>query len=126
MIFRKKKKKVDSSFSGKALFIYFCILIYLFSSIYLFFQIFKEAEKCLTCLSNRLGDKDFFFGSHPSTLDSFVFGCLAPLLKAPFTANVLQNHLKACPNLVKFVNRILQRYFSRELKGIYIQRLTVH
>ncbi|KAK7602088.1 hypothetical protein V9T40_009529 [Parthenolecanium corni] len=79
-------------------------------------EIFKEAEKCLTCLSNRLGDKDFFFGSHPSTLDSFVFGCLAPLLKAPFTANVLQNHLKACPNLVKFVNRILQRYFSRELK----------
>lgn len=82
------------------------------------FQIFKEAEKCLTCLSNRLGDKDFFFGNHPSTLDSFVFGCLAPLLKAPFSANVLQNYLKACPNLVKFINRISQRYFSRDLKGI--------
>lgn len=78
-----------------------------------------EAEKCLTCLSNRLGESNFFFGDYPSSLDAAVYGCLAPLLKAPFPSNVLQNHLKASTNLVKFIVRISQRYFPQDLSGIY-------
>ncbi|XP_066994057.1 metaxin-1 isoform X2 [Anabrus simplex] len=73
--------------------------------------VYGEAEKCLTALSVRLGEADFFYGSHPTSLDAVVYGYIAPLLKAPFPNPTLQNHLKACSNLVKFVVRISQRYF---------------
>lgn len=80
-------------------------------------QIYREAEKCLTCLSYRLGNNNFFYGNSPSSLDAVVYGCLAPLVKAPFPSNVLQNHVKASANLLRFVSRITQRYFPRELNG---------
>lgn len=73
--------------------------------------IYGEAEKCLTTLSIRLGDQEFFFGSHPTSFDAVVYAYLAPLLKAPFPKPVLQNYLKACTNLVKFVVRVTNRYF---------------
>ena len=71
----------------------------------------SEAQKCLTLLSERLNNNEFFFGKNPSSFDAIVFGYLAPLLKAPFINSSLQNHLKACDNLSRFVNRILQKYF---------------
>ena len=71
----------------------------------------SEAQKCLTLLSERLNNNEFFFGKNPSSFDAIVFGYLAPLLKTPFINNSLQNHLKACDNLSRFVNRILQKYF---------------
>ena len=51
------------------------------------------------------------FGLSPSSLDAVMYGYLASLLKAPFPNNSLQNYLKACGNLVKFVVRISQNYF---------------
>lgn len=62
----------------------------------------------------RLGDGDFFFGQQPSTIDAIVYSYLAPLLKAPLPNPILQNHLKNCTNLVKYVSRISQRYFEYE------------
>lgn len=75
---------------------------------------YSEAQECLTTLSTRLGTNEFFFGSHPSSLDAIVYSHLAPLLKAPFPNPALQNHLKGCTNLVTFVSRISQRYFAIE------------
>lgn len=80
-------------------------------------QVYKEAEECLTLLSTKLGDKEFFFGTSPCSLDAVVFAHLAPLLKAPLPSAALQNHLKACTNLNRFVGRILQRYFSKDIEG---------
>ncbi|GFY75725.1 metaxin-1 [Trichonephila inaurata madagascariensis] len=74
-------------------------------------SLYKDAQECLTLLSYRLGDNEYFFGNSPCSLDAIVFGYLAPLLKAPFKNAALQNHLKQCPNLTQFVQRILQRYF---------------
>ncbi|CAA9994671.1 unnamed protein product, partial [Nesidiocoris tenuis] len=54
------------------------------------------------------------FGSHPTQIDAMLYAYLAPLLKAPLCSTSLQNHLKACTNLNKFVSRISQRYFSQE------------
>lgn len=79
---------------------------------------YSAAEKCLTALSIRLGDSDFFFGNHPTSLDAVVYAYLAPLMKAPFPSNVLQNHAKACVNLLKFVNRISNRYFHQDVQGM--------
>ncbi|XP_025986876.1 metaxin-1 isoform X1 [Solenopsis invicta] len=77
-------------------------------------EVYSEAQKCLTLLSTRLGDREFFCGEQPSTLDAVIYSYLAPLLKAPLPNPVLQNHLKACTNLVKYVSRISQRYFENE------------
>ncbi|CAG0900335.1 unnamed protein product [Darwinula stevensoni] len=78
----------------------------------------KNAVECLTLLSNRLGDKEYFFGQSPCFLDAVVFAHLAPLLKFPFPNSPLQNHLKGCPNLVAFIERILLRYFPPTPEGI--------
>jgi len=75
--------------------------------------IYKRAEECLSILARRLGDEPYFFGKSPSSLDALVYGLLAPLLKAPLPNPALQNHLKACGNLVAFVVRITQNYFSQ-------------
>lgn len=68
-------------------------------------------------LSTKLGDKDYFYGQAPCSLDAVVFSHLAPLLKAPIPSAALQNHLKACPNLTRYVGRILQRYFLKDVQG---------
>lgn len=85
-------------------------------------QVYREAERCINTLSVRLGDEDFFFGSHPTSLDATVYAYLAPLLKAPFPSPALQNHLKSTSNLVKFVVRITQRYFPYSIQGMYYQK----
>jgi len=84
--------------------------------------VYSEAQKCLTLLSIRLGDRDFFCGQQPSTIDAVVYSYLAPLLKAPLPNPALQNHLKACTNLVKYVSRISQRYFEEEYQTYEKQR----
>ncbi|XP_054166116.1 metaxin-1-like [Oppia nitens] len=73
-------------------------------------SVIGEAQKCLTLLSERLKD-EYFFGKNPSSFDALVFGYLAPLFKVPTHNKVLQNHIKSCDNLTKFVNKILQKYF---------------
>lgn len=77
-------------------------------------KVYSEAQKCMTLLSTRLGDADYFFGAQPTSLDALIYSYLAPLLKAPLPNPALQNHLKACTNLVKFVSRISQRYFESD------------
>lgn len=75
--------------------------------------IYRNAEECLTLLSNRLGDQQFMFGKSPSSLDAIMYSFLALLLKAPLPNPALQNYLKACDNLVAFVVRITHNYFPQ-------------
>ncbi|KAK2168212.1 hypothetical protein LSH36_19g05007 [Paralvinella palmiformis] len=74
-------------------------------------KVYKDAKECLNILSSKLGNKDYFFGNSPSSLDAVVFGYLAPLLKAPFPNTVLQTHLKSCHDLTRYCERILSKYF---------------
>ena len=79
--------------------------------------VYKEAQECITILANRLADSHYIFGRSPSSVDAVMYGYLAPLLKAPFPNNSLQNYLSSCTNLVKFVVRISQNYFPRVVKS---------
>ena len=79
-------------------------------------SIYKAAQECITILSNRLGESHYMFGRSPSSVDAVMYGYLAPLLKAPFPNNSLQNYLSNCSNLVKFVVRISQNYFPKVVK----------
>ncbi|XP_015175035.1 PREDICTED: metaxin-1, partial [Polistes dominula] len=80
-------------------------------------KVYSEAQKCLTSLSTRLGNSKYFLGQSHTMLDAVVYSYLAPLLKTPLVNPSLQNHLKACTNLVNFVTHISQKYFRDE----YIQ-----
>ncbi|MPC35234.1 Metaxin-1 [Portunus trituberculatus] len=77
-------------------------------------ELHKQAQECLTMLSNRLGDREYFFGRSPSTLDAVIFSYLALLLKVDLKVPVLQNHIKACPNLSRYVSKTIQRFFPSE------------
>ncbi|XP_051168258.1 metaxin-1 isoform X2 [Leptopilina boulardi] len=79
-------------------------------------DVYGKAQKCLTLLSNRLGDKDYFFGSKPTTLDAIIFSYLAPILRIPLLNNALKNHLTACVNLEDFVVRISVKYFENDYR----------
>ena len=79
--------------------------------------IYKAAQECITMMSNRLGDNQYMFGRSPSSVDAVMYAYLAPLMKAPFPNNSLQNYLKNCNNLVKFVVRISQNYFPKVVKN---------
>ncbi|KAL0192822.1 hypothetical protein M9458_011118, partial [Cirrhinus mrigala] len=45
-------------------------------------------------------------------LDAFVFGHIAPLIKAPLPSGQLQKHLNQLDNLCQFCNTILKNYFT--------------
>jgi metaxin len=74
-------------------------------------KIMRDAKECLNLLSANLGDKNYFFGSKPSSLDALVFGYIVSLLQAPLPNNMLQNHLKACQNLTQLSTRMLEENF---------------
>eukprot|EP00088_Acartia_fossae_P016312 TRINITY_DN19127_c0_g1_i3.p1 TRINITY_DN19127_c0_g1~~TRINITY_DN19127_c0_g1_i3.p1 ORF type:complete len:341 (-),score=55.41 TRINITY_DN19127_c0_g1_i3:207-1229(-) len=80
-------------------------------------SVYKSAQECLTLLDNRLGDSPYMFGRSPGRLDAVMYGYLAPLLKAPLPNNALQNYLKGCSNLVRFVVKVSQNYFPQTVKA---------
>ncbi|XP_068612746.1 metaxin-1-like [Brachionichthys hirsutus] len=74
-------------------------------------ELYRDAADCMTLLSQRLGSHKFFFGDSPSSLDAYVFGHLAPLLRAGLPGGRLQQHLKSLENLPGFCSNILMLYF---------------
>ncbi|CAJ0595206.1 unnamed protein product [Cylicocyclus nassatus] len=71
------------------------------------------AKKDLDALSQFLGNKQYFFGDQPVTLDCEIFAHLAQFLYTPLPASpelrtYIQEH---CQNLVAFVERMKARYW---------------
>ncbi|XP_015245451.1 PREDICTED: metaxin-1 isoform X3 [Cyprinodon variegatus] len=77
-------------------------------------ELYRDAAECMNLLSQRLGSQKFFFGDSPSSLDAFVFGHLAPVLKWKLPNGKLQQHLKNLDNLTDFCTNILLLYFPRD------------
>ncbi|XP_055544613.1 metaxin-1 homolog [Wyeomyia smithii] len=73
-----------------------------------------NAKKCINWVSEKLGENQFFFGDTPSEVDAVLYGYLSVILKMKLPNNILQNHLKECPNLVKFIDRMTTIYFAKE------------
>ncbi|XP_069981477.1 metaxin-1 [Penaeus vannamei] len=80
-------------------------------------ELHKQAQECLTMLSNRLGDREYFFGRSPTTIDALIFSYLTLLLKVELKVPVLQNHVKACPNLSRYVSKAIQRFFPSDVRA---------
>ncbi|KAK5614039.1 metaxin 1 [Crenichthys baileyi] len=77
-------------------------------------ELYQDAAECMNLLSQRLGSQKFFFGDSPSSLDAYVFGHLAPILKCKLPNGKLQQHLKSLDNLSDFCSNILLLYFPRD------------
>ncbi|TRY59343.1 hypothetical protein DNTS_016616 [Danionella cerebrum] len=77
-------------------------------------ELYHDALECLNLLSQRLGSNKFFFGDSPSSLDAYVFGHIAPLLKIRLPNCRLQQSLKNLDNLNTFCSNILNLYFPSE------------
>lgn len=85
-------------------------------------ELFRDATECMNLLSQRLGSHKFFFGDSPSSLDAYVFGHLAPILKTKLPNAKLQQHLKSLDNLSNFCSNILLLYFPRDGREVGGQR----
>lgn len=53
----------------------------------------------------------------PSSLDAYVFGHLAPILRCKLPNGKLQQHLRSLDNLSSFCTNILLLYFPRDGRG---------
>ena len=66
----------------------------------------------LKCLSDFLGDKEYFLGGRPSTLDAAAYGILSQMmLSDTFTAPIFDK-ARTYKNLVEYTNRIHKKYFT--------------
>ncbi|XP_030044019.1 metaxin-1 isoform X2 [Microcaecilia unicolor] len=78
-------------------------------------ELYRDAQECLSLLSQRLGSQKFFFGDSPASLDAYIFSHLALLLKANLPSSKLQQHLKSLDNLCNYCVSILSMYFTWDM-----------
>lgn len=75
-------------------------------------KVYENAKDGLTILSNKLGDNEYLLGASPTSLDAIVFGYVATVAKIPFPNAPLHQHLvNKCPNLIDYMERIINVYF---------------
>lgn len=76
-------------------------------------QVLKYAQEGLTLLSHKLGESEYFFGRNPSTIDALLIGYLTLLYKVDLKTEVLKNHIRGCPNLARYTDHNIRKYFSQ-------------
>lgn len=83
--------------------------------------LYFNAGVALAALSTRLGDgKKFFYGNEPTVLDAIVFGYLSSIMYTPLPSSQLREQISSFKNLVDFIRRIKDLYFSGEDDGVQI------
>lgn len=76
-------------------------------------EILHLATADLKALADYLGDKSYFFGDKPSSLDAVAFGFLSELALAPLQSEETQI-IKKFPNLVSYCHRVQSNYYSAQ------------
>jgi hypothetical protein len=75
-------------------------------------EIVGIGSRDLQALSDFLGDKRYFFGEQPTSLDAIAYGMLTQLIRVPlFTAPIFQR-AKSYQNLVDYTERFHNTYFN--------------
>ncbi|CDQ67913.1 unnamed protein product [Oncorhynchus mykiss] len=80
-------------------------------------KLYHDMLECMNLLSHRLGLHKLFFKDSPSSLDAYVFGHLAPLLKVKLPNGKLHQHLNSQDNLRHYCTNGLVLYFPSEGGG---------
>ncbi|KAJ1956588.1 hypothetical protein GGI12_005268, partial [Dipsacomyces acuminosporus] len=72
--------------------------------------IYELANKCLDVLSSKLDNKNYFFGEHPTTLDTVAYGYLSLILYPELPQATLKSIVTLkYPNLAEFCDRMHSR-----------------
>ena len=74
-------------------------------------EIYAIGQRDITAVADYLGEKKFFLGESPSSVDATVYGFLANLIRAPIE-NPLKEHAKQYPQLEAYCTRMQDRYFA--------------
>lgn len=73
-----------------------------------------EVQRCCSALSEKLGDKEYFFGQQPTELDALVFGHLFTILTTRLPDNRLAETVQKFDNLVAFCRNIDKNFFAQD------------
>ncbi|KNC97072.1 uncharacterized protein SPPG_07468 [Spizellomyces punctatus DAOM BR117] len=80
-------------------------------------QVYSVARECYQALSHKLGEKEYFFGKDPSSLDAIAFGHLAlhaiPALAEPTLFSILTFEF---PTLYAYCERVRKTCFKKPLR----------
>jgi glutathione S-transferase len=76
-------------------------------------EVYASADKDLTALSALLGEKPYFMGDKPTTLDAVVYGLLALIYFVPIDSP-LKTKAESLNNLKAHAERIREAYFPVE------------
>ena len=90
-------------------------------------EVFRLANDDIASLSVLLGDKPYFFGDTPSSVDACVFGFLINTLGCPIESPIKEYALSK-PNLVNYCDRIMSEYYgdlSKEYKSGDLPKFTI-
>ncbi len=74
-------------------------------------EIINMAKVDIDAIATFLGDKPFFMGSEPTSLDATMYGFLIQQLWVPWDSEV-KTHADTHPNLLAFCQRMKQRFWS--------------
>ncbi|OOR89455.1 hypothetical protein B0181_07205 [Moraxella caviae] len=78
-------------------------------------QIYAFAQADVEAVLQFMGDKDFFFGSEPTTIDATIAGLFANWLACDFDW-ALKDFIKAQPQIAEYMKRFGCAVFGRELR----------
>ncbi|XP_075988242.1 metaxin-2 isoform X5 [Anticarsia gemmatalis] len=76
-------------------------------------QVLADVEQCCNSLSQRLGDRDYFFGSTPTELDALVFGHVFTIITTRLPCRKLAETVRKHETLVALAKRVDEHYFKR-------------
>lgn len=74
-------------------------------------QIYAFARRDIAAVSEWLGDKPYFTGNAPCTIDAVVYAFMANAIDVPFDTE-LEAAARALPNLLGYCARMRERYFT--------------
>lgn len=73
-------------------------------------DIFSLADEDVSALAVFLGEKDYFMGDKPTTIDAIVYGFLVNIIACPIESP-LKNHVLGQKHLVAYCQNMQGRYF---------------
>ncbi len=79
-------------------------------------DIYRRGAEDLTALSVQLGDKPYFLGDAPTSVDASLYAFTVGLWLFP-ADNPLKRHMATLGNLVAYTERMHQRYFGEHPPG---------
>jgi glutathione S-transferase len=74
-------------------------------------EIYAIGKADLDALSALLGDKPYFLGDAPTSVDATTYAFLALTLWAPPSGEEMPRHIRALPNLVAYCERMKARVY---------------